>query len=82
MKKPALPSIIAALAFATATSPAIVQAKSIKGHCVALDPGNPSVQTCYSSTSRPLTTMPITDPIRGRQPPPGALPNEHRGVSR
>ncbi len=53
MKKQALLSVIAAPAFATATSPAIVQAKSVKWHCVAVDPANPSVQNCYPSTSRP-----------------------------
>ena len=47
--------IIAALALALSgiAAPAIVEAKSVKWACYALDPSNPFNLTCYPSTSRP-----------------------------
>ena len=53
MKKLALFPILAALAFSACIAPTLVEAKSVKWSCVALDPNTPWVQTCYPSTNRP-----------------------------
>jgi len=45
--------IIASLLAASTAVPTLVQAKSVKWSCVALDPSHPFNFTCRPSTSRP-----------------------------
>lgn len=51
--KPALLALFAALIIAPSLVALPVQAKSVKWHCVALDPATPWHRTCYPSTTRP-----------------------------
>ena len=53
MKKLVLFPIVVALAVSACMSATIVEAKSVKWSCVALDPNTPWIQTCYPSTNRP-----------------------------
>lgn len=53
MKKFALLTLAAALAFPPALVPAAAQARSVKWTCVPMSPATPWIQTCYPSTNRP-----------------------------
>lgn len=53
MKKLALFPIVAVLAVSACMTATVVEAKSVKWSCVALDPNTPWIQTCYPSTNRP-----------------------------
>jgi hypothetical protein len=51
--KLAILTLAAALCLAPAYLPSVAAAKSVKWHCVALDPAHPSNYYCTASTSRP-----------------------------
>ena len=51
--KHALLALFAALLIGPTVLATQAQAKSVKWHCVALDPANPQNLTCYASKSRP-----------------------------